>query len=32
VCVAVAVLATLAVVMYVTVFWIERVLRKGVKS
>jgi NitT/TauT family transport system permease protein len=30
--VAVAVLSTLAVVMYVTVFWIERVLRKGVKS
>jgi NitT/TauT family transport system permease protein len=30
--VAVAVLSTLAVVMYVTVSWIERVLRKGVKS
>jgi NitT/TauT family transport system permease protein len=30
--VAVAVLSTLAVIMYVTVSWIERVLRKGVKS
>jgi NitT/TauT family transport system permease protein len=30
--VAVAVLSTLAVVMYATVSWIERVLRKGVKS
>jgi NitT/TauT family transport system permease protein len=30
--VAVAVLSTLAVFMYVTVSWIERVLRKGVKS
>jgi NitT/TauT family transport system permease protein len=30
--VAVAVLSTLAVVMYVIVSWIERVLRKGVKS
>jgi NitT/TauT family transport system permease protein len=30
--VAVAVLSTLAVVMYVTVSWLERVLRKGVKS
>ena len=30
--VAVAVLSTLAVVMYVTVSWIERVLRKGVRS
>jgi NitT/TauT family transport system permease protein len=30
--VAVAVLSTLAVVMYVTVSWIERILRKGVKS
>jgi NitT/TauT family transport system permease protein len=30
--VAVAVLSTLAIVMYVTVSWIERVLRKGVKS
>jgi NitT/TauT family transport system permease protein len=30
--VAVAVLSTLAIIMYVTVSWIERVLRKGVKS
>jgi NitT/TauT family transport system permease protein len=30
--VAVFVLSTLAVIMYVTVSWIERVLRKGVKS
>jgi NitT/TauT family transport system permease protein len=30
--VAVAVLSTLAVIMYVTVSWLERVLRKGVKS
>ena len=30
--VAVVVLSTLAVIMYVTVSWIERVLRKGVKS
>jgi NitT/TauT family transport system permease protein len=30
--VAVAVLSTLAVFMYVTVSWLERVLRKGVKS
>jgi NitT/TauT family transport system permease protein len=30
--VAVLVLSTLAVVMYVTVSWIERALRKGVKS
>jgi len=30
--VAVLVLSTLAVIMYVTVSWIERVLRKGVKS
>ena len=30
--VAVAVLSTLAVIMYVTVSWMERVLRKGVKS
>jgi NitT/TauT family transport system permease protein len=30
--VAVAVLSALAIVMYVTVSWIERVLRKGVKS
>jgi NitT/TauT family transport system permease protein len=30
--VAVAVLSTLAVIMYVTVSWIERVLHKGVKS
>jgi NitT/TauT family transport system permease protein len=30
--VAVSVLSTLAVVMYVTVSWLERVLRKGVKS
>ena len=30
--VAVAVLSTLAVIMYLTVSWIERVLRKGVKS
>jgi NitT/TauT family transport system permease protein len=30
--VAVAVLSTLAIIMYVTVSWLERVLRKGVKS
>jgi NitT/TauT family transport system permease protein len=30
--VAVAVLSTLALIMYVTVSWLERVLRKGVKS